>query len=210
MLQLEGSIITADALFCIRPVAKLILERGGHYVLALKGNQSKLFRAVQQRFDRRGARSSASQFEPRTHDRRERRTATVIVDNPVAAGKPFPGIAAIGRIVSQRRLQGAKTEKTVRYYLLSLPLAATELLRVVRNRWAAENQLHCCSIGPARRRASRARKDHAGENLAILRKIALNLLRTHPAKFSIRLKVKSAGWDDAFLISLIGQIAHMR
>lgn len=209
MLQLEGNIVTADALFCIRPVARLILERGGHYVLALKANQRKLFHAVQQRFDRRGPRSSASRLEPSTHDRRERRTATIIVDGSLAADD-FPGIAAIGRIVSQRRLHDAKTQTTVRYYLLSLPLAAEEFLRVVRDRWSVENQLHWLLDVVLREDANRARKDHAGENLAILRKIALNLLRTHPAKFSLRLKVKSAGWDDAFLLSLIGQIVHMR
>ena len=210
MLQLEGNIVTADALFCSRPVAKLILERRGQYVLALKGNQSRLFRAVHKRFAQRGARSSASLFEPRSHDRREHRTATVMADRTLALGENFPGIAAIGRITTRRQLRGGKSQLTVRYYLLSLRLSAKQLLRVVRSRWSVENQLHWMLDVVLREDASRARKDHAGENLAILRKLALNLLRLHPAKFSLRQKVKSAGWDDTFLISLIGQLAHMR
>lgn len=211
MLQLKGNIVTADALFCIRPVAELIIKRGGHYVLALKGNQSKLFRSVRERFERKsGSRSSAVQREPATHDRREKRTATVIVDDALAANTDFPGIAALGRILSERRTKTGTTQKIVRYYLLSLPLPADQFLRIARSRWSVENQLHWLLDVVLREDASRARKDNSGENLAILRKLALNLLRLHPAKFSLRLKVKSAGWDDSFLLSLIGQIAHMR
>jgi len=210
MLKLEGSIVTADALFCSRSVAKLILERGGHYALALKGNQSKLLRAVQRRFAHKGSRRSAATFEPRSHDRREQRQATVVVDDTLAREEDFPGIAALGRITSRRKQQGGKTHIATRYYLLSSILPAKELLRVVRNRWSIENQLHWMLDVVLREDDNRARKDYAGENLAILRKLALNLLRSHPAKFSIRQKVKSAGWDDAFLLSLIGQIAHMQ
>jgi predicted transposase YbfD/YdcC len=209
LLRLEGNIVTADALFCIRPVAELILQRGGQYVLALKANQSRLLRAVQQRFARRGLRHSVSRSEPPGHDREERRVASVIVD-AMAEAANVPGIAAIGRIVSYRRTHRDKTQKTIRYYLLSVPLRADDFLHVVRSRWSVENQLHWLLDVVLREDANRARKDHAAENLAILRKLALNLLRTHPAKFSLRLKVKSAGWDDAFLISLIGQIGHMR
>lgn len=210
MLQLEGNIVTADALFCSRSVAKLIVERAGQYVLALKGNQSRLFGAVRKRFAQSGPRQSASQLDLRNHDRRERRTATVIADEKLAVSERFPGIAAIGRITTRRQLRGGKSQLVVRYYLLSVQLSAKQLLRVVRSRWSVENQLHWMLDVVLREDANRARKDHAGENLAILRKLALNLLRLHPAKFSLRQKVKSAGWDDAFLISLIGQLAHMR
>jgi predicted transposase YbfD/YdcC len=210
MLQLQGNIVAADALFCGRSVAKLIIERGGQYVLSLKGNQSRLFRAVQKRFAGRGPRSSASLFEPRSHGRRERRTASVMADKTLSLSENFPGIAAIGRITSRRQLHGGKSQLMVRYYLLSIRLSAKELLRVVRSRWSVENQLHWMLDVVLREDANRARKDHAGENLAILRKLALNLLRLHPAKFSLRQKIKSAGWDDTFLLSLIDQLAHMR
>lgn len=211
MLPLEDNIVTGDALFCSRPIATAVLERGGNYVLALKGNQSKLLRTVERQFARKEPRSSAKQLEPSTHDRREWRRATVIRDRSLGIAQNFPGIAALGRITSRRRLHGAKASRPVtRYYLLSAYVSATRLLRIVRSHWAIENQLHWLLDVVLREDASRSRKDNGPENLAILRKMAINTLRTHPAKISMRQKIKSAGWDDAFLLSLIGHISHMR
>ena|ERR1051326_3176069 len=209
-LCLKGNIVTGDALFCSRSIAKLILARGGHYVLALKGNQSAVLRAVEGRFARKGPRSSAQCLEPQTHDRREWRRATIIRDKTIAMAQDFPGIAALGRITTRRRPKNGKTTLTVRYYLLSLGLSPTSLLQTVRSRWSVENQLHWLLDVVLREDASRARKDNAPEILAILRRLALNLLRAHPEKISLRQKVKSAAWDDTFLLSLIGLLAHMR
>src|SRR6185312_771021 len=102
MLGLKNSIVTADALHCSRPFATAVLARGAHYVLSLKKNQSRLFAAVERRFARRGARSTAKKIEPSTHDRREWRRATVIRDKNLALAESFPGIAALARITSRR------------------------------------------------------------------------------------------------------------
>jgi predicted transposase YbfD/YdcC len=211
MLQLEDNIITGDALFCSRAIAATVLERGGDYVLALKGNQSKLFASVERRFARNGPRSSARQWEASTHDRREWRRATVIRDKSLGITQNFPGIMALGRITCRRRRHGAKAEPAVtRYYLLSTYMSAKKFLRVARSHWAIENQLHWLLDVVLSEDSSRARKDNGPENLAIMRKLALNILRAHPAKVSVRQKIKSAGWNDAFLLSLIGGIGHMR
>jgi predicted transposase YbfD/YdcC len=210
MLRLKHCIVAGDALFCSRPVAKAILEREGDYVLALKGNQSKLLAAVKRLFDSRAARRSAEQLEPSTHDRREWRRATVICNRSIGIEQSFPGIAAVGRITARRRPHGGKTTLVVRYYLLSTALSARTLLRTVRSRWSIENQLHWLLDVVLREDANRARKDHAPENIAVVRKLALNLLRAHPDKISIRQKIKSAAWDETFLLSLISQFAHMR
>src|SRR5258708_7140024 len=106
MLSLEGCIVTGDALHCNRPFAETVLKRGGHYALALKQNQSKLFDAAARRFARAGKRSVAQQREPSTHDRHEARRATVIRDTNIAAANRFPGAVAIARITSRRRLHG--------------------------------------------------------------------------------------------------------
>ena len=160
------------------------------------------------RFAQAGPRSTAQQLEPSTHDRREWRRATVIRDKTLAALQNFPGIAALGRIACRRRLHGAKAQKPVtRYFLLSVYLPAKKLLQVVRSHWSIENQLHWMLDVVLGEDADRARKDNAPENLAVLRKLALNILRAHSDKMSIRQKIKCAGWDDAFLLSLIG---HMR
>lgn len=210
MLQLKHSIVVGDALFCSRPIAKLILQRGGNFVLALKGNQSKLFASVKRIFASQALRSSAEQLEPSTHDRREWRRATVIRNKSIGIEQDFPGLVALGRITSRRRPHAGKTTLVVRYFLLSTYLSAKTLLRNVRGRWTIENNLHWLLDVVLREDASRARKDNAPENLAILRKLALNALRAHPAKFSIRQKIKSAAWDDTFLLGVIDQFAHMR
>jgi predicted transposase YbfD/YdcC len=208
MLSLEGCIVTADALHCHRAFAATVLERGAHFVLALKQNQSKLFAIVERRFARGGKRSTAQRLEPSTHDRRETRRATVIRDPSLATANLFPGVVALGRITSRRRLRGGRAEKPlVRYFLLSTYMPAKRLLQVVRSHWGIENRMHWLLDVLFQEDASRARKDHGPENLAVLRRLALNLVRSHPERISMRQKVKRAGWDDAFLLDLL---RHMR
>lgn len=208
MLCLKHCIVTADALHCHRTFAATVLERGADYVLALKQNQSKLFAAVARRFARAGPRSSAERLEPSTHDRREWRRATVMRDTSIAAANRFPGIAALARVTSRRRLHGGRAERPfVRYYLLSKYIPAKKLLQIVRGHWAIENQLHWVLDVVFDEDGNRARKDHAPENLAILRRLALNVVRSHPAPTSMRQKIKRAGWDDSFLLDVL---SHMR
>jgi predicted transposase YbfD/YdcC len=205
LLCLEGSIVTADALHCNRGFAAAVLARGGDYVLALKKNQNKLFAAVERCFLRRGVRSTGEKLEPATHDRREWRRATVIRNKTLAVSEKFPGIAALARITSRRRVRGQRAGIPVtRYYLLSAYMPAVKLLRVARSHWAIENQLHWILDVVLSEDASRVRKDNAPENFATLRKLALNIIRTHPAKLSMRQKIKTAGWDDNFLRDLFG------
>jgi predicted transposase YbfD/YdcC len=208
MLSLTGCIVTADALHCNRPFAATVLERGADFALALKGNQAKLFDAVGRRFARGGKRSVAKRLEPSTHDRQETRRATVIRDTSVAAANRFPGVVALGRITSRRRVRGAAAEKpVVRYFLLSKYLSAKQLLQVVRSHWGIENRLHWMLDVVFGEDASRVRKDHAPENFAVLRRLALNIVQTHPARIPMRHKLRRAAWDDAFLLDLLG---HMR
>ena len=208
MLCLKHRTVTADALHCHRKFAAAVLERGGDYVLALKQNQSKMFTAVVRCFARSGTRSVAERLEPSTHDRREWRRATVIRDASFAATHKFPGVVALGRITSRRRPNGGRAERpVVHYYLLSKWIPARTFLRVVRSHWAIENQLHWTLDVTFGEDGSRTRKDNGPENLAILRRLCLNILRVHPAPFSMRQKIKSAGWDDSFLLSVL---SHMR
>jgi predicted transposase YbfD/YdcC len=208
MLCLKRRVVTADALHCHRKFAAAVLERGGDYVLALKQNQSKMFAAVVRRFAHAGTRSVAERLEPSTHDRREWRRATVIRDASFSATHKFPGVVALARTTSRRRLAGGRAERPImRYYLLSKWMPAGTLLRVVRSHWAIENQLHWMLDVIFDEDGSRTRKDNGPENLAILRRLALNILRAHPAPLSMRQKIKSAGWDDSFLLSLF---SHMR
>jgi predicted transposase YbfD/YdcC len=208
MLALEGSLVTADALHCNRPFAATVRKLGGDFVLALKKNQGKLFDTVVRRFARGGPRSVAKQLESSTHDRREWRRATVIRDTSAAAANRFPGVVALARITSRRRPQRGRAEKTVvRYFLLSSYMSAKRLLQTVRSHWGIENRLHWMLDVLFAEDASRARKDNGPENLAILRRLAVNIIRAHPARISMAQKIKQAGWDNAFLHEVL---VHMR
>jgi predicted transposase YbfD/YdcC len=208
MLSLEGAIVTTDALHCSRSFATAVLARKADYALALKQNQGKLFDAVARRFARGGTRSVATQSEPSTHDRHERRRATVIRDTRLGVAHRFPGVTALARITSRRRLHGKGAEKpAVRYFLLSKYMPAKRVLQVLRSHWGIENRLHWVLDVVFAEDANRARKDNAPENLAILRRLALNIIRNHPAKTSLQQKIKRAGWDNAFLLEVL---THMR
>lgn len=206
MLRLKRKIVTADALFCSRPFAKTVLHQDGNYVLALKKNQGKLFAEVERRFARKGERDTAELRQQATHDRCEKRRATIMRDNELAELHNFPGIAAIARITSWRRCTGRPANKPViRYFILSTYVSAKKLLNIVRSHWSVENQMHWILDVVFAEDANRARKDAAPENLAILRRLALNLLRAHPEPISMRRKMNAAAWDDAFLLSIFGQ-----
>jgi predicted transposase YbfD/YdcC len=208
LLCLEGCLVTADALHCHRAFASAVLKRGGDYVLAIKANRGPLFKVVTQQFARSGARRSADELEPSSHDRREARRATIMRNANLAAAHDFPGVVAVGRVTSRRRRRGQHSDPPlVRYYLLSKHMSPKRFLRVTRSHWGIENQLHWTLDVHFAEDANRARKDNAPENLAILRKLALNIHRTHPYRASLRRKIKRAGWDDAYLLATIG---HMR
>jgi predicted transposase YbfD/YdcC len=208
LLSLEGCIVTADALHCHRAFAAAVRARGGDYVLAIKANRGRLFRAVTQQFARSGKRSVAEQIGRFSHDRHEARRATIMRNTSLAALYGFPGVAAVGRITSRRRLRGQRADvPVVRHYLLSKYMSPKRLLHVTRSHWGIENQLHWVLDVHFAEDRNRARKDNAPENLAILRRLALNILRTHPDRASLRRKIKRAGWDDAFLLAML---SHMR
>lgn len=203
LLSLDGCIVTADALHCRRDTATAILATGADYALAIKKNQKTLYRDAEAMFAKRRAKSRAKTKTERAHDRRERRRAAVI---PVE-GWSFPGIKAVARVETERTAADGNRLTIVRFFALSARFSAEKALAIARTHWSIENQLHWVLDVQLGEDAARTRKDHGAENLAILRKLALNLLRTHPDKASIRRKIKKAGWDDTFLLELI---AHMR
>jgi predicted transposase YbfD/YdcC len=206
LLSLKGCTLTVDALHCHRAMAQAVLDRGGEYVLALKENQSALFADAKQLLAQAANADTVSTETTAGHDRWERRRATVVVDKTLAKTHDFPGIRAVARVDAWRRPNGQTDEVTSRYFLLSRPLPAARLMAVVRTHWTIENQLHWVLDVVFDEDRARNRKDHGPQNLALLRRLALNLLRSHPDKASIRRKIKKAGWDDMFLLSILAQM----
>lgn len=203
LLQLKGCVVTADALHCHRTMAEAIRAHGGDYVLAVKANQPSLLRDAGAALA--GARVAMPAGTVETaHGRQETRVAVVAPAPHMAVIHDFPGLAAVARIESRR----GTDEPVTRFFLLSRRFKPDKLLEIVRTHWSIENTLHWTLDVTLDEDLARNRKDNAPENLAVLRRLALNIARAHPdKKTSLRRKLLRAGWDEDFLFDLI---RHMR
>jgi predicted transposase YbfD/YdcC len=205
-VTLKGCVVTADALHCHPRMAKEVRARGGHYALKLKANHGPLFACALRAFaaaDAGGKLPSHEQAES-GHGRQERRRASVIASP--ADAPTFPDLAALGRIESERLANGKSASKA-HYVALSKRLSPERLLEVMRSHWSVENHLHWPLDIVFHEDGARTRKNYAPQNLAVLRRMALDILRAHPDKRSPARKMKLAAWRKDFLFELF---AHMR
>ena len=211
LLSLKGCIVTADALNCQRAIAAQVVGQGGDYVLALKGNQGTLHDDVRRFLDDPGrAAEAAHAAVDGGHGRIETRTSLVSTDiGWLHEQHAWPGLAAIGRVVRTRET-AAKTSSETAYYLLSAPLSAERFGAVARAHWGVENGLHWVLDVTMNEDQARNRKDHGPQNLALLRRLALNLAKLEPSKGSMKGKFKRAGWSDDFLASLLAQFGKLQ
>jgi predicted transposase YbfD/YdcC len=203
---LKGCIVTADALHCHPRMAAAVRERGAHYAFKLKANHAPLFSCAQQAFAAADAAGTLAFYEQTdaAHDRRERRRASIIA-RPADAPS-FPALSAIGRIEAERRTNG-KVSNTVHYVVLSKQLSPKRMLEVTRAHWSVENQLHWRLDVVFHEDDARTRKNYGPQNLAVLRRIALDILRAHPDNRSVARKMKLAAWKKEFFYDLF---AHLR
>ncbi len=211
-LILEDSIVTIDAMGCQRAIAAQIVERGGDYVLALKDNQPTLHELVAHHFtavaeDVTGLAQDCSTSISKDHGRLEVRRCWATDDPAVLewldSERTWPGLASIACIEDERRIDSQIT-RARRYYLSSLPAAAARLAAAVRGHWGIENRLHWVLDVAFREDECRVRTGHAPANFAVLRHIALNLLRQEPSpKVGIKAKRLKCGWDDAYLLKVL-------
>lgn len=205
-LTLKGCTVTADALHCHPAMAKAVLGAKAQYVLGLKGNHGPLFAAAQAAFSTAHDLVSCDTQE-RAHGRTERRRASVLPLSRHARMPVFPGLKAIGRIEAERTDADGRTTTSVRYLALSNVLSPQTLALVARAHWSIENQLHWTLDVIFEEDAARTRKDNAPQNLAVIRRLAQNILRVHPATTSLASKMRRAAWSNGFLVELL---AHMR
>jgi len=211
-LALENSIVTLDAMGCQTAIAEKILARGGDYLLTLKGNHPLAHAAVVEHFDqrcfRRGATSRADcdAFDG-THGRLVRRRVFASTDAAaLEALSGWPGLRTVLAVESIRSVNSAptKVESEIRYFLSSCPDSPAVLGRAVRSHWAIENTLHWVLDVTFREDDSRVRDRTAARNLALLRKIALNIVgRDKTTKASVRARRKKAAWNDAYMLKLL-------
>ena len=208
LLSLRGTIVTADALNCQRQVATQVIEQGGDYALALKGNQPALLDDVRRFLDDPETPLRSASETNAGHGRIETRTASLSGDIAwLQDSHAWPGLAAVGKVTAMRQIDG-KTRTQTRYYLLSQAVDPARFNAIVRGHWSIENSLHWVLDVIMDEDQLRNRKDHGPENLALLRRLALNLAKLEPSKGSMRGKLKRAAWDTTFLGNLLAQFAR--
>jgi predicted transposase YbfD/YdcC len=214
VLAIEGCIVTIDAMGAHKEIARVIIDKGADYVLALKGNQGGLFEDVQWLFEQ----AQATQFQDVAHDfaqtidkghgRIEIRRCWTLSDSELdylIQKSQWQGLQTVVMLQSQRRINGQTSTQT-RYYISSLASHAAAILAAIRTHWTVENQLHWVLDVSFDEDACRIRKDHAPQNLSLLRHIALNLLgQDNSTRAGMAAKRKKAGWDDTYLLRILAQ-----
>lgn len=210
MLELKGALVSYDAAGCQQSIARQIREQSGDYLLAVKENQPSLFAAVKQVFADAGVKEYAGVPHDGVatvedgHGRHEERYVTVI-RNPEGLPDGWPDVAAVVQVNREREVAGVNTTSTS-YYITSHRGRAKELAQAIRGHWGIENGLHWVLDVVFREDDSRKRAGHAGANLAMIRKVAVSLLRRAPGKGSGVTKRLKAGWDDDYLLKVLLEI----
>lgn len=221
VLELSGCIVTIDAMGCQKKIAREIIEADADYVLALKGNQETVHQEVKAFLDQTlaekqkprppGAKlppAAAALASLETVEKDHGRLETRRYHQSTALAwfadlEKWEGLKSVGMVESIREVDG-KSSVERRYYLSSLPLNVELFARAVRGHWGVENKLHWVMDVCFGEDQSRARAGYAAENLATLRRLALNLLkREKTKKRGIRGKQLNAGWDHAYLLRLL-------
>ena len=215
LLNLDGAIITIDAMGCQKSIAGQIIDGGGEYVLSLKGNQSQLHEDVELFLGSaadKGFKSVAHTYHEtldKDHGRVEVRRYWISEQIQWLESKAaWPGLGSIGLVESERH-EGDKVTTERRYFIASIEADAELFARAVRTHWTIENQLHWSLDMTFSEDDCRVRQGHAAQNLATIRHIALNLLKNETSvKRGLQIKRQRAGWDHRYLAKVLAVGQH--
>ena len=211
LLDIRGATITVDAMGCQRAIAEQVIDQGADYLMGLKGNQGTAHKEVEEFFTDACATAFRDldctfheTVDGSEHGRVEVRRAWASQELGWFQDlSKWKGLRSIVMIESERTI-GSDTSIERRYYWSSHVVDAKAFGEMIRGHWGIENQLHWCLDVAFREDESRIRTDHGPENLALLRKLAMNLARSERSrKKGIQAKRKRAAWDDAYLLTLL-------
>ncbi len=203
MLDIEGCIITIDAMGTQKKIAETIIDKQADYILALKGNQGYLKEDVQNTFIRQQPDSTDETVE-KGHGRIETRKCEVINKLDFLDEKEqWASLKSLARVTAIREINGKESSEK-RLYISSVEADAKSFNLFIRQHWGVENSLHWTLDVTFREDAQRKRNGHAANNFALVEKIALNLLKTEGSKnMSIKNKRLVAAWDNQFLLKIL-------
>jgi predicted transposase YbfD/YdcC len=207
LVDINGAIITIDAIGTQKAIAKQIIEGGGDYVLALKGNQETLHQAIIAHIDQQldGDLEGAHEHVTREkgHGREETRTYLQL---PAPADLPglaqWKSLKSVG-VVTSCCLRDGKETIEVRYYISSLAVSVKKFAHAVRSHWGIENSCHWSLDITYREDESRIREKHLRENFAWLRRLTLSLLKQHQGRKSVSMKRYCCGWSEEFMLEVL-------
>ena len=207
LVDIQGAIITIDAMGTQKAIAAQIIEGKADYVLALKRNQETLHQAVIDYIDEQLEGDLASAQEHMTtekgHGREEMRTYLQLPAPEKLPGfMRWKGLKSVG-VVTSRCLRDGKESIEVRYYISSLTVDVKRFARAVRGHWGIENSCHWSLDLTFREDESRLRARNLRENFAWLSRFALSLFKQHPGRQSLVMKRRSCGWSEAFLMEVV-------
>lgn len=215
LLNLKGAVVTLDAMGTQRQIAAQIKQAEGDYVLALKGNQGQLSQQVEDWFSQAQAQNwqdveySYHETVESGHHRIETRQVWVVPVSqlpPLHRHSQWLGLTSVVMVRSQRQLWN-KTTTEVRFYISSLEADAQQHNRVIRSHWSIENSLHWVLDVTFNEDASRIRQGYAAENLGLLRRLSINLLKREPSRQSLKMKRYQASMDNHFLMKILAASA---
>jgi predicted transposase YbfD/YdcC len=215
LLAIKGCIVTIDAMGCQTAIARQIRDQGGDYLLALKGNHKKAYTAIKAYFHQeiehhlawRNDENFFDAFDD-THGRTVRRRVWTITELAVLPElMKWPGLQSVIVVETIRMAhQHAPVTSDYRFYISSLVRSATAFVRMIRQHWDIENKLHWSLDVTFNEDRSRIRKEHAAENMAAVRHVALNLLRQeHSQQISLRQKRLLCGLDEHYLLMVLSR-----
>jgi predicted transposase YbfD/YdcC len=209
LVDIHGAIITIDAMGTQTAIAAKIIDGGGDFVLALKGNQESLHQATMEYI----AKQSETDFQDMgarrhvttetQHGRTETRT---YIQMPAPKSLPgyerWKGLLSIG-VAILHCIRDGKETMDARYFISSLPVKVKQFAHAVRSRWGIENSCHWCLDVTYREDQSRIRDARLRENFAWLTRLTLSLLKQHSGKDSVAMRRRSCGWNEEFMLQVL-------